>query len=517
MDFKYDVCIIGGGITGTGIARDLALRGLNVVLLEKGDLSVGTTGRSHGLLHSGARYAVTDLESAKQCASENKILRKIAGSFIDPTDGLFVLFKGDDYDYVDKFVRGCKKANIPIEELSKEEALKIEPNLSEDVELAFKVNDAVVDPFLLTVANAYSAKVEGARIETYAKVVDIEDEHVFYIQNGKKHKVRAEVIVNATGVWCSEVAKLKGIDIDVRTYKGSILVYSGRAVRHVVNHLRVPSQGDIILPHKSTTLVGTTFVEEKNLEKFGISKEEVELLKKEGVRKVPIVGKMKLIRAYAGLRPIVGKEKERGFTLMHKDNFITITGGKFCTYRLMAEKTGDLVAKILGVRAKCRTAEEPIISREEEFEEEIRNIKKEEFKRYYDRYGDLALKIAPYIKYKEKTCICEGVSSGEIIFAVKELFAKNIRDIRRRTRLGMGYCQGRRCTLEAAIILYSKGLFDAKEVQKQIINGLRERWKGILPIFEESIKEAKLMEAAYSCVGNYNYLKKYIPGLVRFL
>ncbi len=82
---KFDVCIIGGGITGTGIARDLSLRGIEIILLERGDVAVGTTGRSHGLLHSGARYAVSDTESAEQCANENSILKKVAGSFINPT------------------------------------------------------------------------------------------------------------------------------------------------------------------------------------------------------------------------------------------------------------------------------------------------------------------------------------------------------------------------------------------------------------------------------------------------
>lgn len=470
------------------------------------------------MVHSGGRYVVTDLESARQCAVENEVLREIASSFIEPTGGLFVLFKGDDVDYVKKFVDGCKKAHIPFEELSREEILKIEPNLSSNVELGFKVRDAVADPFILTVANAYSAKLEGARIETYSKVVDIKNEDVYYVQNGKKKMIKAEVIINATGVWCSEVAKLRGLNIELKAYKGSILVYSGRAVNHVVNHLRMPSQGDIILPHKSTTLVGTTFLEEKDLEKFKIYREEIELLKKEGEKKVPIIGKMKLIRAYAGLRPIIGKEKERGFTLIKKENFITITGGKFCIYRLMAEKASDLATKMLGVRSKCKTAKEPIIPDDKKFKEEIKKIKKEKLRKYYKKYGALAKKIVPYTEYsRQNVCICENVDAGEIIFAVKELFAKNIRDVRRRTRVGMGYCQGRRCTLETALTLYSTGYFDVKDVQKQIVNGLRERWRGIIPVFEESIKEAKMIEAIYSCAGNYNYMKKYIPGLVRFL
>ncbi|MDO9794822.1 FAD-dependent oxidoreductase, partial [Glaesserella parasuis] len=85
-----DVIIIGGGATGAGIARDCALRGIDCILLERRDIATGATGRNHGLLHSGARYAVNDRESATECIEENKILRRIARHCIDETEGLFI-------------------------------------------------------------------------------------------------------------------------------------------------------------------------------------------------------------------------------------------------------------------------------------------------------------------------------------------------------------------------------------------------------------------------------------------
>ena len=87
---EYDVIIIGGGATGAGTARDCALRGLSVLLVERNDYSTGATGRNHGLMHSGARYAVTDSESASECISENMILRRIARHCVEETDGLFI-------------------------------------------------------------------------------------------------------------------------------------------------------------------------------------------------------------------------------------------------------------------------------------------------------------------------------------------------------------------------------------------------------------------------------------------
>ena len=513
MGSRYEVCVIGGGITGAGIARDLALRGVEVVLLEKGDLAVGSTGRSHGLVHSGARYVVTDPESAEQCASENRILREIAPSFIHATGGLFVALGEDDPAYLEEFLRGCRSAGVAAEELSPKEALKLEPQLNPELVAAVEVNDAVADPFLLTVANAFAAYRHGAKIETYARVVEVADGRVSYLQDGRRQEIEVEVVINASGVWAGEVAKLAGRRVEVKSYKGAILVYQGSAVGRVVNHLRRPSQGDIILPHKGTTLVGTSFVPEARLEKFSISREEVELLKREGIAKVPSLAGRRVIRAYAGLRPVVGSGEKRGFTIIEDGSFITITGGKFTTYRLMAERASDAACRLLGIRAQCTTAKEPIV----EEGEELKALLGRGFNRLYARYGALARALVPYAEKRTITCLCEGVSRGEVVFAARELFCRNIRDIRRRTRLGMGYCQGRRCTLEAAMTLFSEGLASAEQAQVQVVNSLRERWKGILPVLEASMREAKLMEATYGCAGNYDKIKKHLRGLVSFL
>ena len=92
----YDVIVIGGGATGAGTARDCAKRGLSVLLIERFDFTAGATGRNHGLLHSGARYAVTDHESASECIKENMILRKIAAHCVEETGGLFPTLAEDD-------------------------------------------------------------------------------------------------------------------------------------------------------------------------------------------------------------------------------------------------------------------------------------------------------------------------------------------------------------------------------------------------------------------------------------
>ncbi len=122
-----EVIIIGGGATGAGIARDCARRGLRTLLIERHDIATGATGRNHGLLHSGARYAVTDNESARECISENRILRRIARHCIEPTNGLFITLPEDDLAWQQTFIDACQQAGIEATPLSPQETLRREP------------------------------------------------------------------------------------------------------------------------------------------------------------------------------------------------------------------------------------------------------------------------------------------------------------------------------------------------------------------------------------------------------
>jgi glycerol-3-phosphate dehydrogenase len=107
------VVVIGGGATGAGVVHDLALRGIRVTLLERGELTSGTTGRHHGLLHSGGRYAVSDQESAVECIKENRTLRKIAPGSFEENGGLFVALTDEDMDYLNSFLDACAACGIP--------------------------------------------------------------------------------------------------------------------------------------------------------------------------------------------------------------------------------------------------------------------------------------------------------------------------------------------------------------------------------------------------------------------
>src|SRR5690242_15528383 len=105
---RAHVLIIGGGGTGGALAHDLALRGVDVTLVERGELTSGTTGRHHGLLHSGARYAVNDRDSAVECIEENRILHRICPGSFESNDGLFVAVEEEDLYYLEPFVAACE-------------------------------------------------------------------------------------------------------------------------------------------------------------------------------------------------------------------------------------------------------------------------------------------------------------------------------------------------------------------------------------------------------------------------
>lgn len=110
--FETEVLIIGGGVTGTGVMRDLALRGIHCLLIDRRDLNAGASGGNHGLLHSGGRYAASDAETAAECRQEGDILRRVAPDCIDDCGGLFVAVEGDDPGFAERFPGNCEAAGI---------------------------------------------------------------------------------------------------------------------------------------------------------------------------------------------------------------------------------------------------------------------------------------------------------------------------------------------------------------------------------------------------------------------
>jgi glycerol-3-phosphate dehydrogenase len=375
------VLIIGAGFTGCATAHDLALRGVDVTVVERGPIANGTSGRTHGLLHSGGRYAVKDQESAVECIDENMILRKIVPEVIEPNGGLFVALNESDLQYGDTFEESCQSCHIPLEKLTPQQALQLEPNLNPKVLLAYWVPDGTFDPLRLAMAFAATAKSHGAKFRLYTQVnsliIDgqgnVDGVTVLDRTNNQQHELRADLVVNATGAWAGQITQMAGADVPVKPTPGVMVAYDQRLTERAINRLNVPGDGDIVLPQRRMVVVGTTSFEIEDLDYVPVLQDQVQLMFERGAELVPGLRQAKMRGAYMATRPLVGggtsgRSIARTFKCFdHKethniDGLVTITGGKATTCRAMAEKTADVVCHKLGISAPCVTKETPLLS-----------------------------------------------------------------------------------------------------------------------------------------------------------
>src|SRR6202012_2381016 len=209
-NLSTEVLVIGGGATGVGVAWDATLRGFDVVLVDRADLAEGTSGRFHGLLPSGGRYAVKAPRAAEECIAENRILRRVAADCIEDTGGLFVTTPFDDPAYADTFFEGCNATGVDAAE-----ALRSEPRLNPKISRAFRVPDANIDVWKTVWAMSHGAQQRGARILTYHEAIDVHRSgdrvtgaRVRDARSGEEIEIEAQVTVNASGAWAGRIADM---------------------------------------------------------------------------------------------------------------------------------------------------------------------------------------------------------------------------------------------------------------------------------------------------------------------
>lgn len=506
MRLSTEILIIGGGATGLGAAWDSALRGFKTVVLEKGDLAHGTSGRYHGLLHSGGRYVIRDPQSARECAAENARLRRIIPSAIEDTGGYFVTTPADPGEYADQFLAACQTCAVPVSEVAPAVALKREPLLNPKISRAFAVQDAACDSFdalhLLAGAvwQAGGEVLLRHRITEFIKegnrVVGVAGED---LATGERFSIRADLILNCAGAWAGRIADLAGCEVKVTPGKGVMIAMNSRLVNTAINRCKPPDDGDILVPVGTVSVIGTTDTAVPNPDQYAIEDWEVELLMAEGEHLIPGFAQFRALRAWAGCRPLyedtkAGQPKDsrhmsRAHALLDHESrdgvagMLSMVGGKFTTFRHMAELLIDAACEKLSVQRECRTQDtliEPAGTHLHTSPQRLANL---------EGIKGQAPHPEATQAHNSVICECELVTRSQIESHLKESGSPILNDLRRDLRVGMGPCQAGFCAYRAAGIIHdvlgsdhSTTPLPDYQTNLQLQQFLQERWKGERPV-----------------------------------
>ena len=495
----WDALVIGGGATGAGLLRDLARRGMRTLLVDRSDLGTGTSGRYHGLLHSGGRYVARDRDAARECIVENRIVRRIAAFAVEDTGGYFVATPDDPDDYVDEFPALCAASDVDCAEVDVAEVLRRNPTLNPRIRRAFAVPDAAVEPWSLIEGNVADAAALGSAALPYHRVVGFDRSgerllaaRVVDVRSGTEYRVMAGQMVSAAGAWGGQVAAMAGAKLTMAPGKGTMLVFNQRMTDAVINRCHKPADGDIMVPVGTVAILGTTDIHVADPDDWQISRAEVDELLDEGEKLFPQLRRMRLLRAYGGVRPLYDPSEtgteSREVTRAHvvldhatRDgigNLTSIVGGKLTTYRLMAQDTADVVARKAGVTARATTAQEP-----------VPDPHGDGTSRYHWLGGRFAAHEARGGGDADLMCECELVTRSMLSDVLDRRWPCSLDDVRRATRLGMGPCQGGFCTFRAAgavadhaARVTSDPVAIGDTTEEAMAGFLRERQRGTQPI-----------------------------------
>ena len=377
---RFDVLVVGGGITGVGVARDAALRGLNVALVERDDFASGTSSRSSRLVHGGLRYLEHGhLHLVFESSLERRRLLDLAPHLVRPLEFTWPVYEGSRvprwklgaglflYDLLALF-----RNVAPHRRLDPDEVLAREPKLLADgLTGGASYYDAATDDARLTLATALGAREAGATVANHAGVRRLtvlrgrtDGAVVADAISGEETAVRARVVVNAAGPWSDEIRRLDepGAPPALHGTKGvHITVPRGRVGNHAALTLLSPVDGRVmfILPGETHTIVGTTDTETTATpDDVRASRTDVAYLLDAANHFFPAARLTAddVVCAWAGIRPLIagrfgedaaGASREHEITVSER-GVVSVTGGKLTTYRAMSAEVVDVVERELG-------------------------------------------------------------------------------------------------------------------------------------------------------------------------
>ncbi len=494
-DGDYDVVIVGGGMAGAGAARDLALRGLAVALVEKGDFASATTSQSSKLIHGGLRYLeLLDFGLVRESLRERETLRRLAPHLVRPLPFLVPIYRDSSrslvkvrlglrlYDWLTPG-RPPERSRVlrPVDALSLEPAIR--PH--DLVGVGYYFDDLLVFPERLCLENVLSACRHGARAFNYAEVEDVVRDpagalagvRVRDLLTGRVVTLKARILVNASGPWVDELRARAGVSERgarvLRRTKG-IHCLLPRLTERAVYHSTGDERMIFVIPWREFSLVGATDTDfQGDLDRLHATREEVVYLLDE-VRKAvpdPRVALDEVVYTYAGVRPLSFEEGRRASDVSraHKvvpeegGRFLSITGTKLTCFRSLAAELGDRITRTLGRPAPSRTARLTLDGADEEVgrieaqtwldvsaEVAATGLARETLEtlvathgRSYRRIVELAGKIPGGA---ERLCPHNADIVAQLHAAVHDEMAVSLQDVLlRRTGIGTSRCQGQDC------------------------------------------------------------------------
>lgn len=489
-----DVVVIGGGVNGTGVARDCALRGLRVALFEKNDLAFGASGNSSGMIHGGARYLTYDPDVTATSCRDSGHIQRIAPHllfripFLMPVQkrsGARAMLEALDafFSVYDKYQP--LKRGKPHTRLTADELIKLEPGLSTPAVGGVSFDEWGIDGGRLCVGNAVDAREHGAAIRVHTAVTSIQIEEgcarsVTYkdLLTGESGLIRARIIVNASGAWAPITAGLSGLAqsaAGVRPGKGIHVVLDRRLTNYAIAVNAIDGRQIFMEPWQNVTVVGTTDDDYYgDLDRVVASTDEVRYLMQGVARVFPSVTEARAIGTFAGVRPTLpawgkyeAKLSREHEIVDHRAHgaarFYSMIGGKLASYRLFAQEMTDRIVRELGARQACQShvlslpgGDEPgaPLRLSEDFGLDVITALRLNY-----RHGSRASRVmeaagsAP--SRLRVLCDCEPVTEAEVRYVVEHEFATDVHDVARRTRLGLGACGGMRCAVRCGRVVAS--------------------------------------------------------------
>lgn len=482
-----DVIVIGGGVNGSGVARDCALRGLRVALFERNDVAYGASGNSSGMIHGGPRYLNHDPNVTYTSCLDSGHIQRIAPHllfripFLVPVfersglaaklalaayDGFFELY--DEYQPL--------KRGKPHVRLSGEELSLLEPGLRGGSVGGVTFDEWGIDGVRLCIGNVIDAIEHGAEVRVHHTVSEVlrRPDGVVY---GVRYKDRlthtsgtttARLVVNATGAWAPLTAALASLPPEaarIRPGKGIHVFLDRRLTNYAIIATAIDGRQVFLLPWQNMSVLGTTDDDYYgDLDEVVATVDEVRYLTQAVARVFPAVRQARAIGTWGGVRPTLwgwGMNEDR----LSRDHQIvdhaphgaaglySMIGGKLASYRIFAEEMTDLVCQRLGNSNPCRTHVAPLPGGEERVDPLAlaarAGLDPVSAMRLEYRHGARSWRVAERIAKDPReaaiVCSCEPVTLAEVRYVVQHELARTVDDVSRRTRLGLGACGGMRC------------------------------------------------------------------------